>query len=104
MTFNNVIIAIAAIVAVIISGDAYAAEAVKMPLEYSPLGAGLAMGLAVLGAGIGQGNAARGALEGMARNPQVAGTIQTAMMLGLAFIESLVIFTFLVALFALGTI
>jgi F-type H+-transporting ATPase subunit c len=102
MTINNVIIAIAAIVAVIISGDAYAAEAAVA--DYSPLGAGLAMGLAVLGAGIGQGNAARGALEGMARNPQVAGTIQTAMMLGLAFIESLVIFTFLVALFALGTI
>jgi F-type H+-transporting ATPase subunit c len=103
MTFNNVIIAIVAIVAVIISGDAYAAEAAAAA-DYSPLGAGLAMGLAVLGAGIGQGNAARGALEGMARNPQVAGTIQTAMMLGLAFIESLVIFTFLVALFALGTI
>jgi F-type H+-transporting ATPase subunit c len=103
MTINNVIIAIAAIVAVIISGDAYAAEA-AVAADYSPLGAGLAMGLAVLGAGIGQGNAARGALEGMARNPQAAGTIQTAMMLGLAFIESLVIFTFLVALFALGTI
>ena len=67
------------------------------------LGAGVA-GLAVLGASIGQGNAARGALEGMARNPAVAGTIQTAMLLGLAFIESLVIFTLIIALFLQGKI
>lgn len=66
-------------------------------LGYVGLGAGLAMGFAVLGGGIGQGMAARGALEGIARNPQAGGRIQTAMLLGLAFVESLVIFTLIIA-------
>jgi F-type H+-transporting ATPase subunit c len=61
------------------------------------LGAGIAMGLAVLGGGLGQGNAARAALEGIARNPNAAGRIQTPMILGLALIESLVIFAFVMA-------
>ena len=57
------------------------------------LGAGAAMGFAVLGAGIGQGKAAAAALEGSARNPQMAGKLQTMMIIGLVFIETLVLFT-----------
>lgn len=57
------------------------------------LGAGMAMGFAVLGAGIGQGKAAAAALEGSARNPQMAGKLQTMMIIGLVFIETLVLFT-----------
>jgi F-type H+-transporting ATPase subunit c len=84
----------------LVGGQAFAAE----EDGYIAIGAGFAMGLAVLGASIGQGNAARGALEGMARNPAVAGTVQTAMLLGLAFIESLVIFTLIIAFFLQGKI
>jgi len=58
------------------------------------LGAGMAMGFAVLGAGIGQGKAAAAALEGSARNPQMAGKLQTMMIIGLVFVETLVLFTF----------
>ena len=54
------------------------------------------MGLAVLGAGIGQGIAAGNAVSGIARQPEATGKIQTAMIIGLALIESLVIFTFVV--------
>ncbi len=68
------------------------------------LGAGLAMGLAVLGGGLAQGLAARAALEGIARNPNAAGLITTPMLLGLAFIESLVVFTFAIAFFLQGKI
>lgn len=68
----------------------------------------LAIGIAVLGfglaaglAGLGQGKIGAAALEGTARNPSASGKIQTMMILGLAFIESLVIFA-LVIFFAKG--
>ncbi len=61
------------------------------------LGAGIAIGLAVLGGGLGQGKAAAAALEGISRNPGAAGRIQTPMILGLALIESLVLFAFAIA-------
>lgn len=60
------------------------------------LGAGLAVGLACLGAGLGQGRAGAAALEGIARNPQAAGKIQTPMILALAFIEALGLYGFAV--------
>jgi F-type H+-transporting ATPase subunit c len=53
-----------------------------------------AMALASGLCGLGQGKAIASAMEGIARNPGAAGRIQTAMLIGLAFIESLVLFTF----------
>jgi len=61
------------------------------------LGAGLAVGLAALGCGLGQGRLAGEAMSGMARNPGASGDIRTSMMLGLAFPESLVLFSFAIA-------
>ena len=61
------------------------------------LGAGLAVGLAALGGGIGQGLATSAALEGIARNPNAADRIFTPMILGLALIESLVIYGLVIA-------
>jgi len=58
------------------------------------LGLGIGLPVAVIGAGMGQGRAAAAALEGMARQPEAMGKIQTGMILALAFIESLLIFTF----------
>ena len=63
------------------------------------LAAGIAIGLAVLGGALGQGRAAAAALEGISRNPGAAARIQTPMILGLALIESLVLFAFLIAFF-----
>jgi F-type H+-transporting ATPase subunit c len=65
---------------------------------------GIGIGLAVLGASIGQGLAANGAMNGMARQPELAGKIQTGMIIALAFIESLVIFTLLICFQLLGKI
>lgn len=62
------------------------------------IGAGLAMGLAALGGGMGQGKAASAALEGIARNPGAANKVQPQMILGLALIESLVLFSFVIAI------
>lgn len=61
------------------------------------LGAGLAIGLAAIGGGLGQGRSASAALEGMARNPQAAGTLQTPMILALVFTETLTLFSLVIA-------
>ncbi|MCB1050494.1 MAG: ATP synthase F0 subunit C [Acidobacteria bacterium] len=53
----------------------------------------IAMALAAGLCGLGQGKAIYSACEGMARNPGAAGDIRTTLLLGLAFIESLVLFT-----------
>ena len=62
------------------------------------IGAGLAIGLSAIGGGLGQGKAVAAALEGIARNPGAAGKIVTPMIIGLAMIESLVIYGLVVAL------
>ncbi len=64
-------------------------------------GAALGIGIAALGGGIGQGLAVRGACEATARNPDASGKISQSLILGLAFIESLVIYALLVALIIL---
>jgi F-type H+-transporting ATPase subunit c len=71
-------------------------EAVAKPM--AALGAGLAIGIAALGGGIGQGLASASALNGIARNPGASGKILTPMILGLALIESLVIYAFVIAI------
>ncbi len=60
------------------------------------------MGFGVLGAGIGQGICASGALGGMARQPEAHGRLQSVMIIGLAFIESLVIFALVIAFMLVG--
>jgi F-type H+-transporting ATPase subunit c len=51
------------------------------------------MGIAAFGCGLGQGRIASAACEGMARNPGASGPIRAAMILGLVFVETLVLFT-----------
>ncbi|HUQ50095.1 MAG TPA: ATP synthase F0 subunit C [Terriglobales bacterium] len=53
---------------------------------------GIGLGIAVGLAGLGQARVAGSACEGIARNPGARGGIQLAMIFGLAFIESLVLF------------
>jgi len=62
------------------------------------LGAAFAIGIGALGGALGQGRAAAAALEGIARNPGAAGKITTPMIIGLALIESLVIYSLIVSL------
>jgi F-type H+-transporting ATPase subunit c len=54
---------------------------------------GLGMGVAAFGCGLGQGRIGAAACEGIARNPGAAGPIRAAMILGLVFVETLVLFT-----------
>ena len=68
------------------------------------LGAGLGIGIAALGGALAQGKAAAAALDGIARNPGASGKIFTPMILGLALIESLVIYALIIAIMLQGKI
>lgn len=62
------------------------------------LGAGLGIGLAAFGGSLGQGRAAGSALDGIARNPGARDQIFTPYILGLALIESLVIYALIISI------
>lgn len=51
--------------------------------------------------GLAQGNAIKSALEGIARQPEATSKIQLAMLIGLGFIESLVLYVLLIGLILL---
>lgn len=57
------------------------------------LAKGFAVGIAALGCALGQGKIVATALDGIARNPGASGQIFTPMLLGVAFVETLLIFT-----------
>lgn len=93
-------------VMVLLSSVVFAAEGVAGPevigfFKWVAIAAGLGMGIATLGTGLGQGNAVQGACEGIARNPDSSGKIITAMVIGLAMIESLAIYALVVVLILL---
>jgi F-type H+-transporting ATPase subunit c len=66
------------------------------------LGAGIGAGLAVIGAGMGIGRIGGSAMEGMARQPEMAGKIQTGMLIASALIEGAALFAIAVC-FLFGT-
>lgn len=68
---------------------------------FTVVAAGIGMALAAGLCGLGQGRAIAAALEGMARQPGAATRIQTAMIIGLALIESLAIYTLVIAIILL---
>ena len=64
--------------------------------KYAALAAGFGFAIAAALAAIGQSRVAAAAAEGVARNPGAGARIQTMMILGLVFIETLVLFTFVI--------
>jgi len=60
------------------------------------LSIGLGLPIAVFGAGLGQGRVGAAAMDAIARQPEAAGKIQTGMIIALALIESLVIYSLLI--------
>jgi F-type H+-transporting ATPase subunit c len=96
-----------AAVVMLASSPAFAqsAEAARADRDkWLGIGAALAIGLSALGGAIGQGRAAGSALEGIARNPAASGKIFVPMIVGLALIESLVIYGLLIAFQLYGKI
>lgn len=71
--------------------------------DFGHIAAGLGIGLAVFGAAMAQGKIASSALEGISRNPGASGSMFVPFMIGLALVESLVLFAFLVTSGLAGT-
>ena len=86
-----------AMAALLLASPVYAQEAASGSAKGALyLAAGLGMALAAGLCGIGQGKATASAAEALARNPGARPGIFTFLILGLAFIESLALFTFVI--------
>jgi F-type H+-transporting ATPase subunit c len=68
---------------------------VKMAIA---IGAGIGIAIAAFGGALGQGRGLAAALDGIARNPAAAGKMFGPMIIGLAMIESLVIYAFVISI------
>ncbi len=66
------------------------------------LGLAVGLGIAALGSAIGLGKAIEGAMTAMGRQPEAIGKIQTAMIIGCAFIEALTIYALIAVIMLMG--
>ncbi|MCL4385629.1 MAG: F0F1 ATP synthase subunit C [Actinobacteria bacterium] len=67
------------------------------PKAIAALAAGICMGIGSIGPGIAIGNLVGKAVEGIARQPEAAGKIQTAMFIGIAFAEAISLYALVIA-------
>ncbi|MGI5875488.1 MAG: ATP synthase F0 subunit C [Dethiobacteria bacterium] len=65
-------------------------------MEY--LSVALAIAVAALSSAFSQGIATRAAMEGISRQPEASGDIRTTLILALAFMEALTLFSFVIAI------
>ena len=101
------IVLLAVIVVMMIAPAAFAqggGEPAKPPVNPTTLAIAVGFGVAVaaFGGGLGQGRIAAAACEGIARNPGATGGIRAAMILGLVFVETLTLFTFVMGILLYG--
>src|SRR5262245_364637 len=78
--------------------EAAAAARAAVPGGFMNLGAAVGAGLVILGAGFGIGRIGGQAVEGMSRQPEAAGSIQTAMIISAALIEGATFFALIVCM------
>ena len=104
---NKLALAVGSMVA-LMSTSAFAQDKVATNgydvFAWAAAAAGFAIGIAALGGTMGQGRAVSAAVEGISRNPGATPKIQTAMILGVAMIESLVLFALVIAILLWNTI
>ncbi|NUM87850.1 MAG: ATP synthase F0 subunit C [Bdellovibrionales bacterium] len=91
MTKRNVLLSAAAVA--LTPALASASEDMAAGKPMYALGKGFAVGIAALGCALAQGKIVGTAVDGIARNPGASGQIFTPMLLGVAFVETLLIFT-----------
>jgi len=97
---NMILFAILALTA--FSAFGQDAPATNNGVAWGPLAAAFVLGIAAAAGAIGQSRAIVAACEGIARNPGAAGAIRLAMIIGLALIESLVIYALVIAFIIQG--
>jgi F-type H+-transporting ATPase subunit c len=102
---NKKVIIMMFVVLALLSVSAFAQDAATTTtaahsgVRWGALAAAFVLGLAAAAGAIGQSRAIVAACEGIARNPGAAGAIRLSMIIGLALIESLVIYALLIAFF-----
>jgi len=82
--------------ALLMATPAFAQSSGSPASTWAPIGAGIGMAIASGLCGLGQGRATASATEAVARNPGARAGILTLLMLGLAFMESLALFTLVI--------
>lgn len=94
------------LVVLLVSAGFALAEGPGAPMDASrgliALAGGLGVAIAGFGAALGQGRAVAAAMESIGRNPNAAANIQTPMIIGIAFIEALAIYAFVIAFLLQG--
>ncbi len=98
---------LAGLVTTLVATSAFAQEVGVQYIDrdkWVAIAAGLGIALAAFGGALGQGRTASTALDGIARNPGAAGKLFTPMILGLALIESLVIYSLIISILLMGKI
>ena len=68
------------------------------------ISSGIAIGLGALGGALGQGKLVSSGLEGISRNPGATDKVFRSLILGLVFVEAIVILSFVIAFFLLGKV
>jgi F-type H+-transporting ATPase subunit c len=99
VVFMFVILALMTVSVFAQEGGAAATAAPGNGVRWGVIGAAFVLGIAAAAGAMGQSRAIVAACEGIARNPGAAGPIRLAMIIGLALIESLVIYALLIAFF-----
>ena len=84
------------------AGEEVASGAID-PKALAALAAGIAIGLGALGSSLGMGIATSHAVDAGARQPEVFSKIQTSLLLAIVFIESVAIYSLVVALLLIFT-
>lgn len=74
------------------------ADSASSDISGKAMGAGIGIGLAALGGTIGMGMAVAKSVDAIARQPEAEGKVRTTLMLGLVFIETVVIYALVVAI------
>ena len=95
-----------AAVLMLLAISAFAQDTAAAPaptgVRWNLVSAAFLLGIAAAAGAIGQSRAIAAACEGIARNPTAAGPIRLAMIIGLALIESLVIYALIIAYLVMG--
>ncbi len=92
------LLCLALVVLLLLASPALADDKGNSPFYGNALGAGFGVALIIVGAGLGFGRIGASALESMARQPETAGQIQTAMLIIAALLEGATFFGLIVCI------
>src|ERR1051325_4185964 len=102
MTSRRVFVIGILLLCVLAQDNAPASTGGSSAVNLGIIGAAFAIGVAAAGGAVGQGKAVSAACSAMARNPGAAPNVRFALILGLALIESLVLYALLIAMRGAG--